>query len=233
MKKPTVYLIPSWLSNNAFDTLPDEILKSVKNCEVFYVENERSARRFLKSLWKEMVIDDYEWATIHKAEKELRQQFEADIKKGKNIGIMSEAGCPGVADPGQILVKSAHKLGAKVKPLTGPSSILLALMGAGLNGQRFQFNGYLPIDHHQKVEKIKEFENESADKNCTQVFIETPYRNMKLLETLARSCKPDTLISIAVELTSPEEMIITKTAKEWRQGYPDIHKKPAIFSMLA
>jgi 16S rRNA (cytidine1402-2'-O)-methyltransferase len=233
MSKPVVYLIPSLLAENAQHTLPAEVLEAVKHCKVFFVENERSARRFLKSIWKEIVIDDYPWVTIHKAEKEVRQEFEEYLRKGWNIGIISEAGCPGVADPGQILVKTAHALGARVKPLTGPSSILLALMGAGLNGQKFQFNGYLPIDHHERVQKIRDYEAESSRKNCTQIFIETPYRNMKLLETLARACKPDTLISIAVNLTAPDEMIITRPAKEWKKGIPDIHKKPAIFSMLA
>lgn len=233
MKKPVVYLIPTLLHAEAIESLPVYILKAIQNCEVFYVENERSARRFMKLLWKEMVIDDYTWVTIHKAEKEVQQQFENHLRQGKNIGILSEAGCPGIADPGQILVKKAHQMNATIKPLVGPASILLALMGSGLNGQKFQFNGYLPIDNHKRVEKIREYEAESSLKNCTQIFIETPYRNNKLLESLARTCKPTTLISIAVNLTAPDEIITTRSAKDWKSNLPDIHKLPAIFSMLA
>src|SRR6201996_3533009 len=173
----TLYLIPSFLDQQALQPIPSYILDAVKECQVFFVENERSARRYLKLLWKEMVIDNYEWHTIHKAEEEVKATFRAALKAGKTIGIISEAGCPGIADPGQILTAAAHEAGAIVKPLVGPSSILLALMASGMNGQQFQFVGYLPIDTTQRREMIKELENESARKNCTQVFIETPYRN--------------------------------------------------------
>ena len=127
--------------------LPAYISDAVKDCQVFFVENERSARRYLKMIWKEIVIDLCEWHTIHKAEKEVAAKFVSILKAGKNIGIISEAGCPGIADPGQLLVEKAHQINAPVKPLVGPSAILLALMASGMNGQHFQFNGYLPIDH--------------------------------------------------------------------------------------
>src|SRR5690606_10435384 len=155
---------------------------AAKNCHAFFVENERTARRFLKSLWKEMVIDDYQWYAIHKAESAVMQAFINTVKDGKNVGILSEAGCPGIADPGQILVEAAQDLGAVVRPLVGPSSLLLALMASGMNGQQFCFNGYLPIDGGKRAASIKELELESSKKSCTQIFIETPYRNNAMMQ---------------------------------------------------
>ncbi len=231
--KSIVYLIPSLLHEAAGNTIPFSILEAVQQCEIFFVENERSARRYLKQLWKDMVIDDYTWVTMHKVEKQVKQQFKHAVEKGKIIGIISEAGCPGVADPGQILIETAHQLGALVKPLVGPNAILLALMASGLNGQQFQFTGYLPIDIPQRMKRIKALEEESARKNCTQLFIETPYRNNRLLETILKTCQPDTLLSIACSLTGPDEFIATRPIKNWKRDVPDLHKKPAIFSLLA
>jgi 16S rRNA (cytidine1402-2'-O)-methyltransferase len=229
----TVYLIPSLLHESAIQTIPLYILDAVKDCRVLFVENERTARRFLKSLSKEIVIDDFIWVTIHKVEDQIIEQFKQFLKEGNNIGIISEAGCPGVADPGQILVQAAHRAGAIVKPLVGPNSILLALMASGLNGQQFQFVGYLPIDNGQRMKAIKSLEEESARKKCTQIFIETPYRNNALFESLIKTCKPSTLISIAANITGPEEFIRTSSVNEWKKQIPDLHKKPAIFSLLA
>jgi len=228
----TVYLIPTTLHDESLQTIPAYVLDAVKDCQVFFTENERTARRFLKKIWKEMVIDEYAWFTIHKAEQEVTAQFKQLLKEGKNIGIMSEAGCPGVADPGQQLVEIAHKNNVEVKPLVGPSSILLALMGSGLNGQQFQFVGYLPIDPAERTKALKELENESRKKNCTQIFIETPYRNNQLLETILKTLQPITKLSVAINLTSPEEKIITKTIKEWKQSQIDLHKKPVTFLFL-
>jgi len=154
MKTGKVYLIPTFLFEEAMETIPTYVLNAVQDCQAFFVENERSARRYLKRLWKEMVIDDYQWFAIHKAEAEVQERFTAILKQGKNIGILSEAGCPGVADPGQLLADAAQKLGAPVKPLVGPSSILLALMASGMNGPLFQFNGYLPIDRAPRKKSI-------------------------------------------------------------------------------
>ncbi len=229
----TVYLIPTFLYENAVETIPAYVLEAVKNCQVFYVENERTARRFLKQLWREMVIDDYEWHAIHKAENEVQKQFVRNLQAGKNVGIISEAGCPGVADPGQILVASAQKIGASVKPLVGPSSILLALMASGMNGQKFQFNGYLPIQSGDRKNAIRELELKSATKNCTQIFIETPFRNNQLIKELADTCKPQTMLCIAVNLTAPIESVITKTIKEWKTKLPDCHKKLVIYLLAA
>ena len=152
----TVYLVPCVLDESATQTIPLYILDAVKNCKVIFAENERTARRFLKSICKEIIIDDYEWFTIHKAEEEQINHFKQKIKEDKNIAIISEAGCPGIADPGQILVEVAHQQGAIVKPLVGPSSILLALMASGMNGQQFNFVGYLPIDNHERIKTLKE-----------------------------------------------------------------------------
>jgi 16S rRNA (cytidine1402-2'-O)-methyltransferase len=228
-----VFLIPTVLHEEAPQTIPLYVLDAVKECEVFFVENERTARRYLKTIWREMVIDDYKWFTIHKAEEEVQQTFIELLKQGKNIGIISEAGCPGVADPGQLLVNRAQKAGASVKPLVGPSSILLALMASGMNGQRFQFVGYLPIDGSARKTTLKELEVESARKNCTQIFIETPYRNSQLVKDIIQTCKAQTQLCIAVDITAPAEFIITKTAGEWAKKLPDIHKRPAIFLLYA
>ena len=176
-----------------------------------------------------MVIDDYEWHVIHKAEQTVRSIFTAALKNNKTIGIISEAGCPGIADPGQILVAAAQSAGAQVKPLVGPSSIVLALMASGMNGQNFRFAGYLPIDNAARAKAVKAIENEAISKHCTQIFIETPYRNNQLLDTLLKTCNPLTQLCIAVSLTSPEEYIKTRTIAEWKKDKPDLHKKPAIF----
>jgi 16S rRNA (cytidine1402-2'-O)-methyltransferase len=224
-----IYLIPSFLAEDAVETIPPCVLNAVKNCQVIFAENERTARRFLKSMSKEIVIDNFEWFAIHKAEGEQINNFRQKVKEEKNIAIVSEAGCPGVADPGQVLVYEAQKMNVPIKPLVGPSSILLALMASGLNGQHFCFEGYLPIENIERIKKIKRLEDESFKKSCTQIFIETPYRNNKLLETILQNCKPATLLCIASELTSANEWIKTKTIAEWKKEIVDLHKKPVIF----
>ncbi len=224
-----IYLIPSFLADDAVETIPPYVLHAIQNCKVIFAENERTARRFLKSMSKEIVIDDFEWFTIHKSEQEQINTFRQKIKEEKNIALISEAGCPGVADPGQILVREAQRMNVVIKPLVGPSAILMALMASGLNGQHFCFEGYLPIDNFERNKKIKSLEEESSKKDCTQIFIETPYRNNKLFETVLQNCKPLTQLCIASELTSPKEWIKTKTVAEWRKEKPDLHKKPVIF----
>ena len=228
-----VYLIPTVLHEEALETIPGYILDAVKDCQAFFVENDKTARRFLKKLWREMVIDDYQWFIIHKAEEEVKKQFLQLLKEGKNIGIMSEAGCPGVADPGQVLVEAAQQNKFSVKPLVGPSSILLALMASGMNGQCFQFHGYLPIDSLERKKKIKELEADSQKRNCTQIFIETPYRNNPLIKEVLESCKEDTRFCIAVDITVSSETIRTKSVKSWKQEVPDVHKRLAIFLLHA
>jgi len=231
--RATVYLIPTLLDEEGMDALPSYILQAVQSVEVFFVENERSARRFLKKLWKEMDIDSYGWFVIHKAEETVKQEFLQQIKEGKQIAILSEAGCPGIADPGQLLVATAQESGALIKPLVGPSSILLALMASGMNGQHFQFHGYLPIDSSGREKKIRELETVSGKEGSAQLFIETPYRNRSLLESLIKTCKSETRLCIAVNLTGKLESIQTKTMESWRRAVPEINKQPAIFILQA
>ncbi len=232
----TVYLIPSLLHDEGMNSIPASITDTVKECQVFFVENERTTRRYLKQLWKtflpgqEIIIDNYEWHVIDDASIEI---FKKKIKEGKTIGIISEAGCPGMADPGQQLIAIAQEMNMPVKPLVGPSSILLALMASGMNGQQFQFVGYLPIDNAARIKTIKELESYSVKKNCTQIFIETPYRNNQLVDALIRSCNPGTSLCIAVDITGKDEWIKTKTIKQWQKDKPDIHKHPAIFLLYA
>ncbi len=227
-----VYLVPSFLSENSVETIPQYVISAVKNCTVIFAENERTARRFLKSMDKEIVIDNFEWHAIHKAEGEQINTFKEKINEGKNIAIISEAGCPGIADPGQILIAEAQKLNVEIKPLVGPSSILLALMASGFNGQHFCFLGYLPIENAERIKKIKQIEEESARRRCTQIFIETPYRNNKMLETLLQICNAFTSLCIAAELTSANEFIKTKSISEWKKEKIDLHKKPVIFLLM-
>jgi len=230
----TVYLIPGLLHEEGLRSIPSYITDIVKQCQVLFVENERTTRRYLKKLDKEIVIDDYEWFIVSGASKapdtlQTIEVFKQKIKEEKIIGIISEAGCPGIADPGQQLVAIAHELNIEVKPLVGPNSILLALMASGMNGQQFKFNGYLPIKDPERNKAIKELESESAKKNCTQIFIETPYRNNQLTDALLSNCQALTKICIAVDLTSEKESIKTKTVADWKKNKPDIHKRPAIF----
>ncbi len=229
----TVYLIPTFLDEEGMDALPAYLLNAVKDTEVFFVENERSARRFLKKLWKEMDIDRYRWFVIHKAEDEVRKDFLQQLKEGKKIAILSEAGCPGIADPGQILVAAAQQAGAWIRPMVGPNSILLALMASGMNGQHFQFHGYLPIEATERLRRLKELETLSRKEGSSQLFIETPYRNLSLLDSMLKNCQPDTRLCIAVNLTGKNESIQSKTIEEWKKSVPDINKQPAIFILQA
>jgi 16S rRNA (cytidine1402-2'-O)-methyltransferase len=224
-----IYLVPCVLDEAATNTIPLYIIDAVKNCSVIFAENERTARRFLKSICKEIIIDDYEWFTVHKVEEDLISTFKQKISAQKNIAIISEAGCPGIADPGQILIAAAQQMNAIIKPLVGPSSILLALMASGMNGQQFEFVGYLPIDNNERLKRIKELETASEKNNSTKIFIETPYRNNQLIETILKTCKPSTKFCIAAELTSSNEYIKTKTVAEWKKEKTDFHKKPVIF----
>ncbi len=227
--RATVYLIPSFLDEEGLEAIPAYILGAVKDTEVFFVENERSARRFLKKIWKEMDIDRYPWFVIHKAEEEVKQEFLQQVKQGKKIAILSEAGCPGIADPGQILVAAAQEAGVLIKPLVGPNSILLALMASGMNGQHFQFHGYLPIETAERGKRIRELETISRKEGSAQIFIETPYRNLTLLDSLLKHCSGQTRLCIAVNLTGKWESIQTKTIDAWSKAVPEINKQPAIF----
>ena len=228
-----VYLLPMLLHEEGFDSMPSDVLTWIQQCDAFFVENEKTARRYFKKLWKEMVIDNYTWHAIHKVENEQIHAFLQLLKQGKNIGILSEAGCAGVADPGQILVAAAQELGAIVKPYTGPSSLLLALMGSGMNGQNFHFHGYLPIDALERKKKIQTLETEIKQTGVTQLFIETPYRNNQLFEAIVQNCHPSTKLCVALELTGPDEWIKTQSVANWKNSKPELHKKLVVFLLGA
>ena len=226
-----LYLIPTTLGETAVEkVLPAEIMKVVKELHYFVVENTRTARRHLKKMVPEIVIDDLDFKELneHSRQDELEMLLEP-IRQGFDVGILSEAGCPGVADPGADLVKLAHQNGIKVIPLVGPSSILLSLMASGMNGQNFAFIGYLPVKPPERAKAIRDIERISAKEKQTQIFIEAPYRNTKLVEDLLSVCSEQTRLCIAVDLTLESEFVVTKTVAAWKKSVPDINKRPAIF----
>jgi 16S rRNA (cytidine1402-2'-O)-methyltransferase len=229
MSLGSVYLLPMLLHEEGWEAIPTDTQKWIMQCDAFFVENEKTTRRFFKKVWKDMVIDNYIWQPIHKVEEAQVSAFKALLKEGKNIGIVSEAGCAGIADPGQILVAAAQEMGVVVKPYTAPSSLLLALMASGMNGQNFQFNGYLPIDNNDRKKKILALEAEANSKGTTQLFIETPYRNNQLLDAFLQYCHPQTKLCIGVDITAPNEYIKTATIAYWKSNKPELHKKLAVF----
>jgi 16S rRNA (cytidine1402-2'-O)-methyltransferase len=226
-----VYLIPTWIDESAPQTLPAYILEIVQQCQDLFVENERTTRRFLKSLRKEIVIDSFNWYRMDG--EGVETTFRQSIRSKRVIGIISEAGCPGIADPGQALVAIAQEMQMLVRPLVGPSSILLALMGSGMNGQSFTFHGYLPIDASVRNQAIRALEQDSLKHQRTQLFIETPYRNNALLQALLQLLQPGTRLCIAADITAPTEFIQTKTVSNWKKQQPDLHKRPVLFLLQA
>lgn len=226
-----LYLIPVTLGeSNPFDVLPETVKRTIEFIDYYIVENEKTARRFIKSVLPEKVQSSLHLSTLNKhTEVSEHNQMIQPCMEGKNVGLMSEAGCPGVADPGAAIVKIAHEKGIQVVPLVGPSSILLAMMGSGMNGQSFAFNGYLPIDKGEKKAALKNFEQLSFSKNQSQLFIETPYRNNKLLEDVLQTLQPNTLLCIACDLTLPTEYIKTLRVADWKKTTIDLHNRPAIF----
>ena len=224
-----VLLLPMLLHEEGWEALPKDVAVWIQSCDAFFVENEKTTRRFFKKIWKELVIDDYQWFPIHQVEATQVDAFIQLLKSGKTIGIVSEAGCAGIADPGQILVGAAQKIGAMVKPYMGPSSILLSLMASGFNGQGFTFNGYLPIDATERKKKIQQLEQIVTINGIAQLFIETPYRNNQLLEAIIQSCNPNTQLCIGVDITGPSESIKTATLQYWKNNKPELHKRLAIF----
>jgi len=231
LKSGTLYLIPVPLAENASaKSFTPYLVETINSISEYIVENSKTARRFLKEAGlrtpqKELIIHDY---GKHNREGNL-QEFFHGLLSGSDVGLMSEAGCPGIADPGADIVAYAHQKGIKVVPLVGPSSILLALMSSGFSGQSFTFHGYLPIDKAQRANKLKELENLSGRYQQTQLFIETPFRNNPMLEEILRTCQPQTKLCIACNLTADDEMVLTKTIAEWKKQIPDLHKKPVIF----
>jgi len=233
MKTGKIYLIPNLLGeSNPDEILPPHISKLVLEIKYLIVENIRTTRRFLKTINKDVIIDEITFFELnqHTNQNDIAS-FLLPAIEGNNIGIITEAGVPGVADPGAIVVKLAHERNIQVKPLVGPSSILMAVMAAGLNGQNFAFNGYLPITKSERLHRIKSFENRSKHENQAQVFIETPYRNNGLVDDFIAACQPNTLLCIAVDITLETEFIHTRTMREWKTNKPDLHKRPCIFIM--
>lgn len=224
-----VYLIPIALSEDGYHSLPAYIAEKINACDVFFAENIRTARRAFKKIDKQFNIDSKEWHEIEAKELASVDAFKSCLIQQKNIGIVSESGCPGIADPGQKLVRVAQEMGATVNPISGPSSILLSLMASGLNGQSFTFNGYIPIETTERERKIKDLEKKAINENCTQLFIETPYRNNAMLASILKVCHPDTKLCIAYNLTSSTEWVKTKKISAWITTPIILPKEPAIF----
>ncbi len=230
--KGVLYLIPTLLGDTSIELAwPEEHHGIINSLDAFIVENIRTARRFLKQAGYTRSFDD---ATFHLLNKHTKTSesisFLNDAVAGKNLGLLSEAGCPCIADPGQVIVARAHELGIEVRPLTGPSSIMLALMASGMNGQAFSFHGYLPIQKNLRVKKIKDLEKASRETGATQIFMETPFRNMQLLDDVLKNCHPETRLCIAADLTTSNQYIRTHTIGHWRKThFPNLHKRPAVF----
>lgn len=226
-----LYLIPNTLGESPIEfNLPADNIALIKSMKYFIVENERTARRFLKRVDKDIDIDELTFFLLDKyTRREDLPRYLNPIKAGQSIGIISEAGCPGVADPGADVVKLAHEKNIRIIPLIGPSSILLSMMASGLNGQSFTFHGYLPLKKGETAKTIKGIEEISIRDNQTQIFIEAPFRNDKLLEDLISACKPSTRLCIACDITLESEFIKTKTIAQWKEKQPKLHKRPTIF----
>ena len=228
-----LYLIPTTLGDcDASDVLPLLISRTVEFIDDFIVENDKTARKSIKATNPEKVQSNIRIKLLNKhTEKSEHIGMIQACLTGKNVGLLSEAGCPGIADPGAVIVKLAHENGIQVVPLVGPSSILLALMASGMNGQNFAFNGYIPIDKSEKRTVLKQLEKLSIDKNQSQIFMETPYRNNKMLEDTLASLQPTTLLCVAADITLPTEFIKTFTVSQWKKTAVDLHNRPCIFVM--
>ncbi len=232
----TLYFIPVTLGDdNLARALPPEVISIAQKLDTFVVENEKTARRFLSLMKTQKPVRELTLLTLNEhTEDKAIPALLAPLLAGKDVGMMSEAGCPGIADPGAKLAALAHQKGIRVAPLVGPSSILLSLMASGFNGQRFTFLGYLPADKAARVQRLKEIEKHSQKHHETQIFIETPYRNQHLLEDILASCHAETKLCIACNISLDDELIMSRSIKTWKQSpLPDLHKKPTVFLLLA
>ncbi|TRZ41057.1 SAM-dependent methyltransferase [Robertkochia solimangrovi] len=230
-QKGKIYMIPTTLGETEpLQVLPLSVKQAIDNIDFYIVENEKTARRFIKKINPKKSQPSLKIFLLNKftTDQEL-PTFLTPCLNGYDVGIISEAGCPGIADPGADVVALAHTKGIEIVPLVGPSSILLALMASGMNGQSFAFNGYLPIEKSARKKKLRDFERLSREYNQSQIFIETPYRNDKLLADLITQLRSDTRICVAVDITLPTEYIRTKTAEAWKKEEVDLHKRPCIF----
>jgi len=231
---PILYLTPNLLSENTIiNVLPQNVINIIHHLNQFIVEDIRTARRFISKTNHPTPIDEIEFRELneHTTENEIASLL--PYLKTKDTGVLSEAGVPGVADPGASVVRLAHANGIKVVPLVGPSSILMALMASGLNGQTFSFVGYLPVKQNERKERIRSLEVRSACERQTQIFIETPYRNMQLLEDILQTCRPVTMLTIAANITSESEFILTQSIRQWKKQIPELDKVPTVFLLQA
>ena len=231
-----LYFIPVTLGDDKTShVIPQDVIRITQSLDSFIVENEKTARHFLGAIQHPKPIREITFKTLNtNTQDNTLPTFLDELVLGKNVGLMSEAGCPGIADPGAKLAWLAQQRGIRVAPLVGPSSILLGLMASGLNGQRFAFLGYLPSDKSARVQQLREIEKRANTVNETQIFIETPYRNQHMLEDILATCHNSTKLCIASQISLPDELIVTKTIYQWKQkALPDIHKKPTVFLLLA
>jgi 16S rRNA (cytidine1402-2'-O)-methyltransferase len=229
-EKGVLYLIPTVLSEGQFQTIPQQVRDVIVQLDYFLVENVRTARRYVSGLSLGLVIENLEFEEVAKAtDAERVRHLLKGVENGRNAGIISESGCPGVADPGAQVVSLAHELGIRVIPLVGPSSVLLALMASGMNGQSFTFHGYLPIARQERNKAIARLEQESARNNQTQIFIETPYRNDQMLAAILSQGRDDTLLCVARDVTGTQEFVETHPLIYWKKNTPRLHKVPVIF----
>lgn len=236
MSTGTLYLIPTPLGKTAFNnSLPEHTLNIIRQLDVFAVENIQSAVKFLK--WVGDAVPEYKIDFYQLNKKTPEHEIFSllkPLKSGRDMGVLSEAGAPGIADPGSLLVKMAHKNGIRVIPLIGPSSILLAMMASGFNGQSFSFNGYLPKDQKGRKQSITQLEGESRRHDKTQIFMEAPYRNNEVLSSILEICRPETKLCIASDITLEQEFIVSREIQEWKKKkLPDLHKRPTIFILYA
>jgi len=231
MDKPALYLIPTLLGDTPVsEVIPPYNIEVASQLKYFIVENTRTARRFLKRCDPGIDINGLTFFELNKHTNPSQiASFLKPLAAGESMGVLSEAGCPAVADPGADVVAIAQREGYPVVPLVGPSSLLMALMGSGFNGQSFSFHGYLPIDPGERAKQLKRLEALAYSDDQTQLFIETPYRNQKLAEEILRQCKPKTRLCIAMNLSLPDAYLVTRTIKAWEGKLPDMHKKPAVF----
>lgn len=228
-----IYLLPTWLAEGNLGPLPEHTRNVTVSLRYLLAENLRSARRYLKAIDRSVDIDAINFIEWNKNSDPAEiLDILQPVMNGTDLGIISEAGCPGIADPGQLIVRMAHEMGIKVVPLTGPTSIFLALMASGMNGQQFRFHGYIPIDAGPRKKFIQYMEKEAGQRGETQIFMETPYRNNQLLKLLTETLNGDTLLCVAANISAENEFIRTRTVKYWKKHLPDLHKQPAIFLIL-
>lgn len=229
-----LYLLPNLLGETTVEgVIPGDVIDVIKNIRIFATENVKNTRRYLKKIDKAINIDELTFLDLNEHSDIKDIETYIPYLKDNDVGIISEAGCPGIADPGAELVALAHRHGYQVVPLVGPSSILLALIASGCNGQNFSFNGYLPVNRAERVKTLKNYEKQSSAENRTQIFIETPYRNLQLFEDIVSSLSPVTRLTVACDITTGNEYIKTMQIKDWKHEKPDINKRPTIFILYA